>query len=105
MPTLARPRGPLAERLHRLRPAILDLARRYGAEDVRVFGSVARGSERPDSDIDLLVRMQPGRSLLDMGGLLMDLNDLLGVTVDLVSEGGLRGAEGERIRAECQPLI
>ncbi|HWZ58805.1 MAG TPA: nucleotidyltransferase domain-containing protein, partial [Gemmatimonadaceae bacterium] len=74
------------------------------AENVRVFGSVARGTERPDSDIDLLVHMQPRRSLLDMGGLLMDLRDLLGVEVDLVSDGGLRGAEGERIRAECLPL-
>jgi predicted nucleotidyltransferase len=104
MSTVAKPPRPLAERLHYHRSAILDLARKYGAENVRVFGSVARGTERPDSDIDLLVHMQPRRSLLDMGGLLMDLRDLLGVEVDLVSDGGLRGAEGERIRAECLPL-
>jgi predicted nucleotidyltransferase len=68
------------------RDAILALAAKHGATDVRVFGSVARGDEDETSDIDVLVKMLPGRSLFDMGGLLMDLRDLLGCKVDLVSE-------------------
>ena len=61
-----------------------------------MFGSVARGDARPDSDIDILVDMEPGRSLFDLGGLLSDLQRLLEVDVDVVTEKGLR----PRIRAE-----
>jgi predicted nucleotidyltransferase len=68
------------------RDAILALAAKHGATNVRVFGSVARGDDDETSDIDVLVNMEPGRSLLDMGGLLMDLRDLLGCTVDVISE-------------------
>lgn len=68
------------------REAILALAAKYGATEVRLFGSVARGDDTPESDVDVLVKMLPGRSLLDMGGLLMDLRDLLGCKVDLISE-------------------
>ncbi len=71
------------------RDEILRLAARYGVTDVRVFGSVARGDQREDSDVDFLVRMEEGRSLLDLGGLLMDLQDLLGCRVDTVTEGSL----------------
>ena len=58
------------------REAILALAARYGASNVRVFGSVAEGKADDASDVDFLVDMEPGRSLLDLGGLLMDLQDL-----------------------------
>ena len=75
---------------------ILSVAERYGARNVRVFGSVARGDARPDSDLDILVDMEPGRSLFDLGGLLSELHTLLGVDVDVVTEKGLR----PRIRAE-----
>ena len=68
------------------RDAILALASKHGATNVRVFGSVARGEDDETSDIDVLVTMEPGRSLMDMGGLLMDLRDLLGCTVDVISE-------------------
>lgn len=71
------------------RPAILALAERYGASDLRLIGSVARGDDRPDSDIDFLVRMNPGRSLLDRAGLVVALEDLLGCKVDVVNEGGV----------------
>lgn len=77
------------------REEILRTAARHGARNVRVFVSVARGEADPESDLDLLVEMELGRSLLDMGGLLMDLQDLLGCRVDVVTEKGLR----ERIRA------
>lgn len=61
-----------------------------GARDVRVFGSVARGEEGRDSDVDLLVRLEPGRTLLDLARLEMQLEALLGRHVDVVTEAGLR---------------
>ena len=85
----------LEELLHSRREDILRTANQYGAYNVRVFGSVARGEADARSDIDLLVDMEKGRSLLDLGGLLMDLQDMLGCNVDVVTEQGLR----ERIRA------
>jgi predicted nucleotidyltransferase len=77
------------------REEILALAARHGARNVRVFGSVARGDADEESDIDFLVEMEPGRSLLDLGGLLMDLRELLGPEVDVATIGGLK----DRIRA------
>jgi predicted nucleotidyltransferase len=71
------------------RDVILAIAKRYGASDVRIFGSVARGDATEDSDLDLVVRLEPGRTLLDQGGLLMELRAELGVKVDLVTEGAL----------------
>jgi predicted nucleotidyltransferase len=92
------------EVLRQKREAILTLARQYRASEVRIFGSVARGDATDESDLDLIVRFEPGRSLLDHGGLISDLQDLLGVKVDVVSERGMR----ERFRAlvlkEAVPL-
>lgn len=73
----------LNERVQGHRREILGLAQKYGARNVRIFGSVARGDEREDSDIDVLVDLESGRSLLDLGGLLMDLRELLGCHVDV----------------------
>ncbi len=81
--------------LRERREEILRIADKHGARTVRIFGSVARGEEDEASDIDLLVEMEAGKSLLDLGGLLMDLQDLLGCRVDVVTEKGLR----ERIRS------
>jgi predicted nucleotidyltransferase len=86
------------------RAEILNIAARHGAHNVRVFGSVARGDARPDSDIDLLVDMEPGRSLFDLGGLLFDLRMLLGVEVDVVTEKGLRPRIREDVLREAVPL-
>jgi len=72
------------------RDDILGLAARRGARNVRVFGSVARGENDPQSDIDFLVDLEPGRSLLDLGGLQRDLAALLASKVDVVSSRGLR---------------
>lgn len=83
------------ELLKSKREDILEIAARHGARNVRVFGSVARGEADEKSDVDFLVEMEPGRSLLDMGGLLMDLRDLLGRDVDVATERGLK----PRIRA------
>ncbi len=83
---------------------ILRTAAKYGAYNVRVFGSVARGEADEQSDIDLLVNMEKGRSLLDLGGLLMDLEDLLGCKVDVVTEKGLRERIRERVLKEAVVL-
>lgn len=86
------------------RDDILRLATAHGARNVRVFGSVARGEADVASDIDLLVDLEPGRSLLDLGGLLMDLQALLDRPVDVVTERGLRERIRERVLREAVPL-
>lgn len=86
------------------RDDILRLATAHGARNVRVFGSVARGEADAASDIDLLVDLEPGRSLLDLGGLLMDLQALLDRPVDVVTERGLRERIRERVLREAVPL-
>lgn len=86
------------------RDDILRIAAKHGARNVRVFGSVVRGEARPDSDVDFLVDMEPGRNLLDMGGLLMDLRDVLGRNVDVVTERGLKTRIRERVLKEAMPV-
>ncbi len=86
------------------REAILEIARRYGAHDVRIFGSVARGDATENSDLDIIVRFDPGRSLLDHGGLLMDLRELLGVKVDVIDEDGMRERFRRHAMKEAIPL-
>lgn len=80
------------------------LAAQYGVADLRVFGSMARGDDDPDSDVDLLVRPLPGTTALDLGGLLMDAQDLLHRRVDLVSERALSPLIRERVLAEAKLL-
>ena len=92
------------ETLRERRDEIRQIAAKHGAHNVRVFGSVARGEADSKSDIDLLVDMEPGRSLLDLGGLLMDLQELLGCKVDVVTEKGLRGRIRERVIKEAVAL-
>jgi len=86
------------------RPAILEIAHRYGARDIRIFGSVARGDQTETSDLDLIVRFDTGRTLFDQGGLLMELQDLLGVKVDIISERGMRPRFREQVMKEAVPL-
>ena len=86
------------------RDDILSLAERYRTGDVRVFGSVARGQNTEASDVDLLVNTRPGCSLLDLGGLLEDLQELLGCRVDLVTEDGLKPRLRARVLREAVPL-
>ena len=92
------------ELLRGKREEVLRLAERHGARNVRVFGSAARGEARHDSDIDFLVDMEPGRSLLDLGGLLMDLRGLLGRPVDVVTERGLKERIRPRVLKEAVPV-
>jgi predicted nucleotidyltransferase len=86
------------------REEILDCAAEHGAADVRVFGSVARGETAAESDVDLLVRMESGRSLLDLVGLWQDLEDLLDTHVDVLSEGGVSPHLRDRIYADAVAL-
>jgi predicted nucleotidyltransferase len=86
------------------REEILRLASKYGARNVRIFGSVARGAAGPQSDVDFLVQMEEGRSLLDHVGLMQDLEDLLGKKVDIVTESGLHWYIRDRVLAEAVPL-
>ena len=83
------------------RKQILELAEKYGASDVRIFGSVARGTADEKSDIDFLVDLAPGRSLLDLGGLLYELQHLLGRNVDVVTSAGLRSRIRDRVLKEA----
>ena len=95
-----RPSAVLAEH----RADVLDAVARRGGTDVKVFGSVARGEDRPGSDIDLLVEFPPGTSLLVVIGLEQELRDLLGVGVDVGPADGLRLDMRARILREARPL-
>ena len=86
------------------REEILRIAAKHGARNVRIFGSVARGQAGAQSDLDVLVDLDPGHSLLDLGGFLMDLQELLGCKVDVVTEKGLRERIRDRVLREAVPL-
>lgn len=94
----------ITETLKANRDTILELAARYGAKNIRIFGSAARGDFDECSDIDFLVDMEKGRSLLDMGGLLMELQELLGCKVDVVTPGGLRSRIRDTVLKEAMAL-
>jgi uncharacterized protein len=94
----------LLEEIEKKRLEILKLARSYGAGNVRIFGSVARRDADEESDVDILVEPGPQTSLLDLGGLQMDLQDLLGCKVDLVTDRGLRTRIRARVLKEAVPL-
>jgi predicted nucleotidyltransferase len=86
------------------RQEIMLIAARYGATNVRVFGSVARGEARSDSDIDFLVNLEANRSLLDLARLLRELQALLNCPVDVVTEAGLRPRLRLQVLKEARPL-
>jgi len=94
----------LEDLLQSRREEILKVCARYGARNVRVFGSVARGEADEQSDIDLIVEFEPGRSLLDHAGLWLELQELLGVKVDVVSSRGIKARIRERVLREAVPL-
>lgn len=94
----------VGELLQEKRDDILQAAAERGAYNVRVFGSVARGEAGSESDLDLLVDLEPNRSLFDLGGLLADLEDLLGCRVDVVTEKGLHWYIRDRVLSEARPL-
>jgi len=93
-----------ADLLRSRRAEILAIARKRGARNVRIFGSVVRGDAGPDSDVDVLVEFESGRSLLDHAGLMLDLSELLGCKVDVVSERALHLYIHDRVLSEAVPL-
>jgi len=94
----------LEKLLKEKRQEIVALAAKRGATNIRVFGSVARGETDEQSDIDFLVDLEEGRTLLDLGGLLMDLQELLGRKVDVATPDMLRQRIRQRVLAEAVPL-
>ncbi len=86
------------------RNEIVMIGRRHGATNIRVFGSIVRGEAENHSDMDFLVDMEHGRSLLDLGGLLMDLQKLFGRPVDVVTEKGLKPRIRERVLREARAI-
>jgi predicted nucleotidyltransferase len=95
---------PLPDMLSTKREDILRVAAAHGAQNVRVFGSMVRGDAREDSDVDFLVDLDPDRSLLDLAGLMLDLQELLGRPVDVGTAAGLKDRYRERILAQAVPL-
>jgi predicted nucleotidyltransferase len=95
--TLRDIRGPMRDR-------ILSIASHHGAHNVRIFGSFARGDQTESSDLDVLVELAPDRSLMDLGGLLMALQEEVGIRVDVATERMLRPEIRSRALAEAVPL-
>jgi uncharacterized protein len=95
---------PLEQLLSQQRDEINRIAARHGADQVRVFGSVARGESRPDSDVDLLVSAGPHTSPWFPAGLIIDLETLLGCHVDVVTEAGLRPDLRESVLKDARPI-
>jgi predicted nucleotidyltransferase len=96
-------RIPTIERLRRMRAPVLAAAASRGLSNVRVFGSVARGTAGSESDVDLLVHPGSTASVFDLAGFMVDVEELLGIRVDVVSDRG-HGPTMERIRAEAVAL-
>lgn len=94
----------IAQTLQQKRNEILNVATRNGAYNVRVFGSVARGDATETSDVDFLVDLQAGRSLMDVAGLLIDLEKLLGCKVDVVTTKGLKKSIKDDVLNEARAL-
>ena len=86
------------------RAQILQIAARNGVKRLRVFGSVARGTDDGQSDVDFLVELAPDRSLLDLGNFLYEVRSLLGKEVDVVTEKGLQRRIRDRVLAEAIDL-
>ena len=94
----------IRERLRASRAKVLEVAAGHGAHNVRIIGSVARGGSSEESDLDLLVDLEPGRSLLDHAALVVALEATLGCSVDVATERGLRPRVRQRVLREAVPL-
>lgn len=94
----------IQELLQNHRDQIRSIASKYGVSNIRVFGSVAHGEAQDESDIDFLVDLEEGRSYLDLGGLLMDLQALLRRRVDITTENALHWYIKDKILKEARPL-
>ena len=90
--------------LKKQRKEILQIAKLYGAHNIRVFGSVNKESDKPSCDVDFLVDLEKDRSLLDLAGMVYDLQQLLNRKVDVVTENGLHWYIKDTIISEAEPL-
>lgn len=109
--SLGRPRrgmqrltGPVGRRLRGRRSEVVAVAARHGVQVLGVFGSVARGEDRPDSDIDLLVQLPAGMGLFALASVQNELEELLGAEVDLIPEAGLKAGVRPSVEADLVPL-
>lgn len=93
-----------SEVLEKNRQAIREVTARHKATNPRVFGSVARGEDGPDSDLDILVDGLPGMTLFDLGGLQAEMEDLLACRVDIVTADGLKARMRDRILTEARAI-
>ncbi len=98
------PDTPLGRRLRQRRRSILACAAFHGAQNVRVFGSIARGEDRPDSDVDLLVDLDKGTGLFALEALRRELSEILGVSVDIALSDSLRPRVREEVEREAIPI-
>lgn len=96
--------GTFAEQLRHRRRAILDAARKRGVTKVRVFGSIARGEAKAGSDLDLLVELKPGKTLVDLAGFRSDVSDLLDLPVDVATPDMLKPRLRDEVLDEALPL-
>lgn len=96
--------GPVADLLRQRRRRILETARRRGVSKVRVFGSVARGEATPTSDLDLLVELKPGRTLLDLAGFRREVAELLDLPVDVATPDMFKDRLRNEVLEEALPL-
>src|SRR5439155_5626714 len=90
--------------IRQCRQRLLDAARRHGARNLRVFGSVARGDETPESDVDFLVELEPGRTLLDLIGFQQEAEEILGVGVDVAAPRMMKERVRARAMREARPV-
>ena len=101
---LGRLSGPVGQRVRRKRRDLVAAAAAHGVTNLRVFGSVARGQDRPDSDVDLLADLPPGMGLLELGRVQAELEAILGSRVDLVPAGDLKPGVRARARRDLVAL-
>jgi predicted nucleotidyltransferase len=94
----------MLEEIKSKKGALEDIASEYGVKDIRIFGSVLRGEETPESDIDLLVKVEKGRSLMDLGGFQYYSSELLGRRVDVIMDDSIYHMLRDRILDEARPL-
>lgn len=95
---------PFKNDLRKRRDEIVQIANRYGAYNIRIFGSVSKETDKPDSDVDFLVDLDKDRSLLDLGGMVVDLQTLLNRRVDIVTVNGLHWYIKKEILDQAEPL-
>ncbi len=86
------------------REDILNIAKKHGAYNIRIFGSVVRGEAKQDSDLDVLIELEPNRSLFDHAALMVELQEIMNCKVDVVTEKGLRARIRENILKEAMPI-